>query len=101
MPFLNPAPPAAEGRGSLVDAHTVRVELSAGGTRTLTAKYILLALGGKPVKAPIPGAVSATTLAPCPGAWLRGLGMPQVLLTCAAMLPRPVLHSWHSNWQCH
>lgn len=47
----------AEGRGSLVDAHTVKVELSAGGTRTLTAKYILLALGGKPVKAPIPGAV--------------------------------------------
>lgn len=40
-----------------MDAHTVRVELSAGGTRTLTAKYILLALGGKPVKAPIPGAV--------------------------------------------
>ena len=52
----------AEGRGSLVDAHTVKVELAAGGTRTLTTKYILLALGGKPVKAPIPGAVRAPPL---------------------------------------
>ena len=54
---------AAEGRGSLVDAHTVRVELSSGGTRTLRTKHILLAVGGKPVKAPIPGAVRALTSA--------------------------------------
>ena len=81
-------PPAAEGRGSLVDAHTVKVELSAGGTRTLTAKYILLALGGKPVKAPIPGAVRSTpTIAPCQTGRARGLGMPQVLMTCAPVLP--------------
>ena len=46
-----------EGRGSVVDEHTVTVELSAGGTKTLTTKYILIATGGKPVKAPIPGSV--------------------------------------------
>ena len=48
----------AEGRGKIVDAHTVEVELSSGEKRTLKTKYILLAVGGKPVKAPIPGAVS-------------------------------------------
>jgi hypothetical protein len=57
----------AEGRGSLLDAHTVKVELSAGGTKVLRAKHILLAVGGKPVKAPIPGAVRmpARSLACC------------------------------------
>lgn len=53
--------PCAEGRGSVVDEHTVTVELSAGGTKTLTTKYILIATGGKPVKAPIPGSVRPLT----------------------------------------
>ena len=43
----------------MLDAHTVKVELSAGGTKTITGKHILLAVGGKPVKAPIPGSVRA------------------------------------------
>ena len=66
-PRLRASCAAAEGRGSLVDAHTVRVELSSGGTRTLRTKHILLAVGGKPVKAPIPGAVRCLRLlhAPC------------------------------------
>ena len=54
----------AEGRGKITDAHTVEVELSSGGKRTLKTKYILLAVGGKPVKAPIPGAVSCHFLLP-------------------------------------
>ena len=41
-----------------MDAHTVEVQLAAGGTRRLTAKHILLAQGGRPVKAPIQGNVS-------------------------------------------
>lgn len=53
--------PRAEGRGSVVDEHTVKVELSAGGTKTLTTKNILIATGGKPVKAPIPGSVRPLT----------------------------------------
>ena len=35
----------------------MEVALSSGGTRTLTADKILLAVGGKPVKAPIEGSV--------------------------------------------
>lgn len=50
-----------EGRGKLIDAHTIEVELSAGGTRRLTAKTILLAQGGKPVRADIPGKEHAIT----------------------------------------
>lgn len=50
-----------EGRGKLLDRHTVEVELSSGGTRKLTAKTILIATGGKPVKAPIPGKEYAIT----------------------------------------
>ncbi|KAK9866178.1 hypothetical protein WJX84_010149 [Apatococcus fuscideae] len=50
-----------EGRGSLRDAHTVEVALSSGGIRTLTADKILLAIGGKPVKAPIEGSEHAIT----------------------------------------
>ena len=41
-----------------MDAHTVEVQLATGGTRRLTAKHILLAQGGRPVKAPIQGNVS-------------------------------------------
>lgn len=47
----------AEGRGSLVDAHTVEVALAAGGTRRLKAKHILVATGGVVTKLKIPGAV--------------------------------------------
>ena len=54
----------AEGRGSLKDAHTVEVALSSGGTRTLTADKILLAVGDKPVKAPIVGSVGPLTPVP-------------------------------------
>ena len=43
----------------MADAHTVKVELADGGVKTITGKYILLALGGKPTKAPIPGSVRA------------------------------------------
>ena len=48
----------AEGRGKLIDKHTVEVELSAGGTKRMTGKTILLAMGGKPSKIDIPGSVS-------------------------------------------
>lgn len=47
----------AEGRGSIVDAHTVEVKLADGTKKLLTAKNILVATGGRAVKAPIPGAV--------------------------------------------
>lgn len=43
-----------EGRGTLIDAHTVDVD----GKR-YTAKHILIATGGKPTKLPIPGAEHA------------------------------------------
>lgn len=48
---------AAEGRGRLVDANTVEVALTSGGTRTLRAKHVLLATGGQPTRLDIPGAV--------------------------------------------
>ncbi len=51
-----------EGRGKLLDAHTVEVTTSAGARRILKTKYILLAVGGKPVKAPIPGSVRSFLL---------------------------------------
>ncbi|CAL5220151.1 g2113 [Coccomyxa viridis] len=50
-----------EGRGKLLDAHTVEVTTPAGEKRILKTKYILLAVGGKPVKAPIPGSEHAIT----------------------------------------
>ena len=50
----------AEGRGSLIDNHTVEVTLTAGGARKITAKTILVATGGKPTKIDIPGSVSPT-----------------------------------------
>lgn len=40
-----------------MDAHTVEVDTADGGKRTITTKYVLIATGGKPVKAPIPGSV--------------------------------------------
>ncbi len=36
----------------------MEVTLSAGGTERITAKHILLAVGGRAVKAPIEGSVS-------------------------------------------
>ena len=55
--------PAAEGWGTLKDAHTVEVKLMPdGGTRTLTGKFILIATGGHAVKAPIEGAVRSLGL---------------------------------------
>ena len=50
-----------EGKARLKDRHTVEVSLASGGTRRLTAKHILLAQGGKPVKADYPGKVCRHT----------------------------------------
>ena len=47
----------SEGKGRLLDAHTVRIALSAGGEQTITANRILLATGNKAVKLDIPGKV--------------------------------------------
>ncbi len=55
----------AEGRGTLVDANTVEVALTAGGTKRLRAKHILIATGGQPSKLDIPGAVRGSA-APLP-----------------------------------
>jgi hypothetical protein len=49
---------AAEGKGKIVDAHTVEVALPSGGSRRLTAKYILVATGGVATRLDIEGAVS-------------------------------------------
>ena len=54
----------AEGKGKLIDRHTVEVKLSSGGTRRLTAKHILLAQGGRPVRADVPGKVRCCHHAP-------------------------------------
>lgn len=50
-----------EGHGSFVDSHTVDVALASGGSRKVTAKVILVAVGGRAVKAPIDGAEFAIT----------------------------------------
>lgn len=47
-----------DGRASIVDGHTVRVALAAGGDRLLTTERILIATGGHAVKARIEGSVS-------------------------------------------
>jgi len=44
------------GRGVVEDGHTVTVRLSEGGTRTITARSILIATGGLPVRPTITGA---------------------------------------------
>ena len=49
----------AEGKAKLIDRHTVEVALAGGGTRRLTARHILLAQGGTPVRADVPGKVPA------------------------------------------
>ncbi|MFG5778908.1 glutathione-disulfide reductase [Comamonas sp. J-3] len=43
------------GKGSLVDAHTVAVHLAGGEQRRITAAHILLATGGQPVLPDVPG----------------------------------------------
>ena len=48
---------AAEGWGEFVDPHTVKVSLTAGGEKTVTAQSILIATGGRAVRAPIEGSV--------------------------------------------
>ena len=45
----------------MVDPHTVEVRLEGGNTRRITAKHILIAAGGRAVKAPIEGAVRPPT----------------------------------------
>ena len=50
---------SAEGKAKLIDRHTVEVALAGGGTRRLTARHILLAQGGTPVRADVPGKVLA------------------------------------------
>lgn len=41
-----------EGYGTFQDAHTILVKHSDGSTETLTAEYILVAVGGKPMETP-------------------------------------------------
>lgn len=45
-----------QGHASLVDAHTVAVQLDAGPERRVTARHILIATGGTPFKPDVPGA---------------------------------------------
>lgn len=45
----------AEGYGSLVDKNTVKIDSSDGESRTVSAKTILIAVGGWPFKPNIPG----------------------------------------------
>lgn len=45
----------AEGYGSLVDKNTVKIDSSDGESRTVSAKNILIAVGGWPFKPNIPG----------------------------------------------
>ena len=44
-----------QGHASLVDAHTVRVQAEAGPERTVTARHILIATGGRPWVPELPG----------------------------------------------
>lgn len=53
MAFCTPA----EGRGIILDPHTVEVRAADGSVRQLKTKNILVATGGRAVKLPIPGAV--------------------------------------------
>lgn len=72
-----------------MDPHTVEVQLAGGGVRRVTAKHILIAAGGRAVKAPIEGAVSSERLT-CEGhtADTDCSGMCSCLLQCEARPPR-------------
>lgn len=48
-----------EGKGRLLDAHTVHVSFAIGGERRITGKNILIATGSKAVKLDIPGKVQS------------------------------------------
>lgn len=50
-----------EGRGRLVDPHTVEVQLAEGGTKYISAKYILIATGSAATKLSVEGAEHAIT----------------------------------------
>lgn len=50
-----------EGRGVVLDAHTVEVRAADGSVRRLRTRNILVATGGHAVKIPIPGAEHAIT----------------------------------------
>lgn len=52
-----PSRSLAEGRGRILDAHTVEVRASDGSVRQLRTKNILVATGSHAVKIPLPGAV--------------------------------------------
>lgn len=47
-----------EGKGVIVDPHTVEIQKPDGTKERLTAKYILVATGGRPTVLDIPGKVS-------------------------------------------
>lgn len=49
------------GRASLADAHTVVVKAEGGSAHRHTAKYILVATGGRPFVPPVPGGELAVT----------------------------------------
>eukprot|EP00193_Tetraselmis_chui_P018236 CAMPEP_0177784728 /NCGR_PEP_ID=MMETSP0491_2-20121128/19888_1 /TAXON_ID=63592 /ORGANISM="Tetraselmis chuii, Strain PLY429" /LENGTH=476 /DNA_ID=CAMNT_0019305579 /DNA_START=143 /DNA_END=1569 /DNA_ORIENTATION=+ len=50
-----------EGRGKLIDAHTVEVTTADGSKKTLKSKEVLIATGGSAVKLDIPGAEHGIT----------------------------------------
>ena len=49
------------GRASLLDAHTVQIQLADGNTVRHSARHILIATGGKPYLPPVPGQELAIT----------------------------------------
>lgn len=76
-----PLPVRAEGRGVVLDPHTVEVRALDGSVRQLRTKRILVATGGRAVKPPIPGAVRALgvwgvtgEMCACQSAWVATLG---------------------------
>jgi hypothetical protein len=83
----------AEGHGSFVDSHTVDVALASGGSRKVTAKVILVAVGGRAVKAPIDGAVPF----PCSLCAPLNLFMPPSTSSCLLALVYP---QWISMQSC-
>jgi hypothetical protein len=76
-----PLPVRAEGRGVVLDPHTVEVRAADGSVRQLRTKRILVATGGRAVKPPIPGAVRILgvwgvtgEMCACQSAWVATLG---------------------------
>eukprot|EP00798_Chlamydomonas_sp_ICE-L_P010161 gene10161-8065_t len=50
-----------EGRGVVVDPHTVEVQIPGGGTRRIRTKNILVAVGAVPTRIPVEGSELAVT----------------------------------------